>query len=90
MGLSPTLGTLLIGLVVAFTLKGVFLYLAFLQVGTVIARMTMELRLRLLQAIVRAEWRHVLSYPSGFIATALSAASLFVLSSAWEKASRAS
>ena len=71
-GLEPTLPVLLTGLVVAFTMKGVFLYLAFLQVGVVIARMSMELRLRLLSAVTWARWGHVLHYPSGFIANALS------------------
>lgn len=75
-GLEPSLGILLTGLVVAFTLKGAFLYGAFLQVGIVIARMTMELRLRLLRAIIGARWGHILQYPSGFVANALSAESM--------------
>lgn len=71
-GLQATLGVLLAGLVLGFTLKGVFLYLAFLQVGIITARMSMELRLRLLRAVTAARWNHLLHYPSGFIANAVS------------------
>ncbi|MEX1258875.1 MAG: ABC transporter ATP-binding protein [Gemmatimonadota bacterium] len=71
-GLEPSTGLLLTLLVVMFTLKGVVFYLAVLTVGTVVARVAMELRIRLLRAISSAEWRHVLRYPSGFISNAVS------------------
>jgi len=72
LGLPSTFEFLLIALVIAFTLKGVVLYFASLQTGFIVARMAMELRLRLLRAIVYANWHHVLQYPSGFIANAIS------------------
>lgn len=71
-GLEPSVGVLLVALVVMFILKGVVSFQAMLLVGFVVARVTMELRLRLLRAIVHAEWRHVLQFPSGYIANAVS------------------
>jgi ATP-binding cassette subfamily C protein len=71
-GLEPSVPVLLGGIVLMFTLKNGLYYLAMLQVGAVVSRVEMELRLRLLRAVTRAEWRHMLSYPSGFIANAVS------------------
>jgi ATP-binding cassette subfamily C protein len=71
-GANPTVGTLLTILVVMFALKGVVFYTAVLTVGTVVAKVILELRLRLLQGVAKAEWRHVLRYPSGYIANAIS------------------
>ncbi len=71
-GLTPSVPILLVALVLMFFLKGVVSFQAMLLVGYVVARVTMELRLRLLRAIVHAEWRHVLQYPSGYIANAVS------------------
>ncbi len=71
-GLPFTIEVLLLGLVGLFVVKALVAYGAMLQVGTVVARVSMELRLRLLRAIVDANWRHVLHYPSGFIGNAIS------------------
>jgi len=72
-GLEPTVGVLLGGIVVMFTMKNILYYLAMLQVGVVVAQVEMELRLHLLRAVTQAEWRHILAYPSGFIANSVSA-----------------
>ncbi|MFC1660039.1 ABC transporter ATP-binding protein [Gemmatimonadota bacterium] len=71
-GLAPTVGILLSGLVITFALKALFSLVAMFQVGVVVARVTMEQRIRLLRSVAQAEWRHVLSYPSGFIANSIS------------------
>jgi ATP-binding cassette subfamily C protein len=71
-GIEPSVGALLVILVVMFALKGVAFYFAVLIVGSVVARVVLELRVRLLRAISAAEWRHVLRYPTGFIANAVS------------------
>jgi ATP-binding cassette subfamily C protein len=71
-GLEPSLGVFLVLFVLLFALKGVALFLAELQIGFIIAKTIMELRLRLLRAVTWARWSHVLSYPSGFIVNAIS------------------
>jgi ATP-binding cassette subfamily C protein len=71
-GLQSSLPVLLGLMVGMFALKSVFLFIAALTVGTVVARVGMDLRLRLLQAVTQAEWRHILRYPTGFIGNAIS------------------
>jgi ATP-binding cassette subfamily C protein len=71
-GIQPSIEVLLVLLVAMFTLKGIVFYVAAVIVGTIVARLIMELRLRLLRAITASEWRHVLRYPSGFISNAVS------------------
>lgn len=70
-GLNPTLPVLLTVLVSVIALKGAVLILAMQSVGFVVARVAMELRLRLLAAIGVAEWRHILEYPTGFLTNAI-------------------
>ena len=71
-GLSASIPILLALLVLMFTLKGLVLFVAAVLVGTLVAQVLMELRLRLLRAVTQAEWQHILHYPSGFIANAVS------------------
>lgn len=75
-GLEASIGTLLVALVILFALKGLLTIQAMIQVGVVVAKVTMELRLRLLKAVSQAEWRQVLAYPTGFITNAISRDSL--------------
>lgn len=75
-GLEATIGHLLVALVILFALKGILTIQAMIQVGTVVAKVTMELRLRLLRAVSEAEWRQILAYPKGFITNAISRDSL--------------
>lgn len=71
-GLTPSLGTVLGALVVVFWLKAAIIITAMIRVGILTARVTLQLRLRLLRAVVRAEWRHAQRYPTGFISNAVS------------------
>lgn len=71
-GLEPTLPVLLLLIVGAMTAKGVFRWLAMSQVGFIVARVATDLRLRLLQAIMKAEWRYFTSKPTGHFAAAIS------------------
>lgn len=71
-GLTPTLVTLLVALVVALWLKGVFRWVAMRQVGYAVARVSRDLRLRLVRGLLRARWRHYGVERSGDLATALS------------------
>jgi len=71
-GLEPTLGALLAFIVVAIGLKGTFRWMAMRVVGYVVARVGMDLRLRLIRALMRAEWQHFTSTPTGYFATSIS------------------
>ncbi len=71
-GLPFTIEVVLFSLTGLFVVKAFVAYGAMIQVGTVVARVSMELRLRLLQAVVDARWSHVLHYPTGFISNAIS------------------
>lgn len=71
-GLEPSLLTLM-GLIVAgITLKALSLWLAMREVGFTVARVTMDLRLQLMRALLRARWRYFGSQPVGRLANAIS------------------
>lgn len=55
-GIAPTLWILVSLVVLGITLKAVFLWLAMRQVGYTMARVTRDLRLRLVRALLRARW----------------------------------
>ncbi len=71
-GLEPKLGVLLLIVFGAMTMKGVFRWLAMRQVGFVVARVAMDLRLRLIRALMQAEWRYFGTKPTGHFATSIS------------------
>ncbi len=70
-GLSPTIGALLSVIVVAVALKTVLLLIATRQVGYTAARVTTDLRLQLLHAILRSKWEFFLSQPLGKLSNSL-------------------
>jgi ATP-binding cassette subfamily C protein len=57
-GLEPRLSVLLAAIVVLITIKAVFLLLANRQVGYTLARVTRDLRLQLMRALLRVRWRY--------------------------------
>ncbi|MDH3427002.1 MAG: ABC transporter ATP-binding protein/permease, partial [Gemmatimonadota bacterium] len=64
---------ILLGLVVsAIALKGLFKWLAMREAGFVTARVGMDLRLRLIRSLMRAEWEFFVSRPTGHFANAIS------------------
>ncbi|WP_119305032.1 ABC transporter ATP-binding protein [Dongia deserti] len=71
-GLSPTLGALLLFLCVMITLKFTLTSAGLIYVGREVARMSTHMRLRLIEAIVRARWSHIISTPAGRLSAALS------------------
>ena len=71
-GLSPTLGVLLSLIVMAMTLKALFLWLAMRQVGFTVAQVTTDLRMQLLRALMNARWRYYASQSTGRFANAIS------------------
>jgi len=71
-GLEPRLGVLLLIIVVAMWAKGMFRWLAMRNVGFVVARVGMDLRLRLIKAAMRAEWSYFAASPTGHFSNAIS------------------
>lgn len=71
-GLEPTLGVMLVIVTLAMVLKAGFLWLAMRQVGYTVAHIATDLRLRLLRALMQAQWRHYVSQPTGEYAAAIS------------------
>ncbi len=71
-GVAPTL-PVLVGLVVlGITLKAIFLWLAMRQVGFTVARVTLDLRLQLVRALLRSRWSYIGSQPVGGFANSIS------------------
>lgn len=71
-GIPATLGSMLAVIVVLYAVRGVLLYGAAVFAGITIASVAKQLRLRLLRAVTQAEWKHTLSYPTGYISNAIS------------------
>jgi ATP-binding cassette subfamily C protein len=64
-GISPTLGSLLIVVLVGILIKNIFLLIANKQVGYTKARVTTDLRLRLLNAVMSSRWHYFVHQPVG-------------------------
>lgn len=71
-GLSPTLGALLLFLCATITVKFTLSSAGLIYVGREVARTSTQMRLRLIDAIVRARWSHIISTPAGRLSAALS------------------
>ncbi|HET6162001.1 MAG TPA: ABC transporter ATP-binding protein [Dongiaceae bacterium] len=71
-GLSPTLGALLLFLCITITLKFGLSTAGLVYVGREVSRMSTQMRLNLIGAIVRARWSHIISTPVGRLSAALS------------------
>ncbi len=71
-GLPTTLPVLLGVVVSAISLKGVFKWLAMREAGFVTARVGMDLRLRLIRSVMRADWEFFVSRPTGHFSNAIS------------------
>lgn len=71
-GVQATLGSLLVLIIGAITAKAIFLWLAMKQVGYTVAGVTLDLRLQLVRALLRARWRYFGSQPVGQFANAIS------------------
>jgi ATP-binding cassette subfamily C protein len=71
LGISPTLGILLIVIIVTVTLKSGLMLLAKKQVGYTVARVATDLRLELLQALRVSRWQYFISQPLGSLANSI-------------------
>jgi len=65
LSISPTVGSLLIAVLVGILIKNIFLLIANRQVGYTKARVTTDLRLRLLNAVMSSRWHYFVHQPVG-------------------------
>ena len=70
-GVTPTVGALLVIMVICLALKAVFLLLANLQVGYTVAHVATDLRLSLLRSILAARWEFYVRQPVGSLTNAV-------------------
>ena len=70
-GLTPTLGVLLIVIVIAIVLKSGLVLLAKKQVGYTVAHVASDLRLTLIRALLIARWEYFLRQPIGVLANSM-------------------
>ena len=71
LSIAPTLGNMLLIVLGGIFFKCVFLLLAQRQVGYTAARVTQDLRLQMLRAILRSKWEYFLHQPVGKLTNSL-------------------
>ena len=71
LGITPTVGTLLLVLLVAITLKSMMMLLAKKQVGYTVARVATDLRLEMLKTLLGSRWQFFLKQPIGRLANSM-------------------
>jgi ATP-binding cassette subfamily C protein len=71
MGITPTLGMLLIVIIATVTLKSGLMLLAKKQIGYTVARVATDLRLELLQALRVSRWQYFIKQPLGSLANSI-------------------
>lgn len=70
-GLRPTIGVLLIAIVLGMGLKGVFMWLSVRQQGYAVAGIAKDLRLTLIRGFLQARWSYFVSKPAGEMANSI-------------------
>lgn len=75
LGIPASIGPLLAIVAGAMAVKGALLLLAMLQTGYTVAQVTTDLRMRVIRAVLGAEWRYFIDHPIGTIANAISSES---------------
>ena len=76
LGLHPSIGVLLVLIVGAIVLKSVILLFAKKRVGYAVARVSTDLRLALLRALLVVRWEYYVSQPIGGLANAMASEAL--------------
>jgi len=72
LGITPTLGLLLIILIAITTLKNGLILLANKQIGYTVARVATELRIELLKALSVSRWQYFINQPLGNLSNSIS------------------
>jgi ATP-binding cassette, subfamily C, bacterial len=70
-GVAPTVGALLVIMVICLALKAVFLLLANAQVGYTVAHVATDLQLSLLRSLLAARWEFYVRQPLGSLTNAI-------------------
>jgi len=70
-GVTPTVGALLVIMVICLTLKALFLLLANAQVGYTVAHVTTDLQISLLRSLLAARWEFYVRQPLGSLTNAI-------------------
>ena len=70
-GVTPTVGSLLVVILVCISLNAVFLILANIQVGYTVAHVATDLRLSLLRSLLAARWEFYVRQPVGSLTNAI-------------------
>ena len=70
-GLTPTIGTLLVLIILCIAVKSVFALLAKTQVGYTVTHVATDLRLTLLRTLLAARWEYYVRQPVGSLANAV-------------------
>ncbi len=70
-GITPSIGVLLVVVVVGIIIKNLLLLLARKQIGYTAAQVTTDLRLALLRAVLASRWEYFLQQPAGRMANAM-------------------
>ena len=71
LGISPTIGVLLIIIVAGVTIKSLLLLVARKQVGYTAAQVATDLRLEMLNAMLRSKWEYFIHQPIGSLTNRL-------------------
>lgn len=75
-GITPTLGSLLIIIVIGMTAKGLLALFANRHVGYTVAQVATDVRLKLLSALLGARWDYFLHQPIGALTNAMATESV--------------
>ncbi|UCE56869.1 MAG: ATP-binding cassette domain-containing protein [Desulfobacterales bacterium] len=70
-GMTPTIGGLLVIIVATIALKGAMMLVAKRQVGYTVARIATDLRLKLLRALLVTKWERFLMQPIGSLSNSM-------------------
>jgi ATP-binding cassette subfamily C protein len=70
-GITPTLGMLLVIIIAAVTIKSGLMLVAKKQIGYTVARVATDLRLELLQALRVSRWQYFIRQPLGSLANSI-------------------
>jgi ATP-binding cassette, subfamily C, bacterial len=70
-GLEPSLGVLLLALVMAMVGKGAFMWLSVRQQGYAVASIATDMRLMLIRAFLKARWAYFISQRAGHMSNAI-------------------
>jgi ATP-binding cassette subfamily C protein len=70
-GITPTIGGLLVAIVIAIALKSAMMLVAKKQIGYTVARVATDLRLTLLRALLITSWERFVMQPIGSLANSM-------------------